>query len=366
MELDAAYRHATQLWDIHLKEEIEMAQFYGGRWEIVSSLDEGGQAHTFLVRDKRGADEARYVLKRLKNIKRIERFKREIEAIRNLTHENILKLIDFDLDAPKPFLVSEYCVGGSLSQSETIRKRSIEQALNIFIDVCNGVLHAHNNDIIHRDIKPENIFLRSPTGPAVVGDFGICYFDSKGERLTLTEEAVGPRLFIAPELEDGRIDKISNLSDTYSLGKLLYWLLSGGKVFSREKHRDQKYDLKGHNPLITGGWENIFMEHANRLLDSMITDDPNLRINVYEVLEGATKVLRLIGKQYNPIRKDIKQPCTYCGYGYYQLQAISSTDVRNFGFNTVGSSEWRIYSCEMCGHVQAFRLDYAKMKDWWL
>ena len=60
--------------DMHLKEEIEMAQIYGGRWEIISPLEEGGQAHTYLVRDKRGADEARYVLKRLKNIKRIEQF----------------------------------------------------------------------------------------------------------------------------------------------------------------------------------------------------------------------------------------------------------------------------------------------------
>ncbi|RZB33491.1 MAG: eukaryotic-like serine/threonine-protein kinase [Desulfobacteraceae bacterium Eth-SRB2] len=343
-----------------------MAKIYGERWEIASPLDEGGQSHTYLVKDKKGMPESRYVLKRLKNIKRIERFKREIEAIRNLAHENILKLLDFDLDTPKPFLVTEYCVEGSLPQAETNWKGSIEKSLNIFIDVCKGVLHAHNNDIIHRDIKPENIFLRSPVGPAVVGDFGICYFDREGERLTLTEEAVGPRLFIAPELEDGRIDEISDLSDTYSLGKLLYWLLSGGKAFSREKHRDQKYDLKGHNPLTPGGWDNIFMEHANRLLDSMITDDPKSRINVNEVLEGAIKVQKLIGQRYNPISKNIKQPCTYCGYGYYQLQAVSSTDVRNFGFNTVGRSEWRIYSCEMCGHVQTFRLDYAKMKDWWL
>jgi serine/threonine protein kinase len=57
--------------------------------------------------------------------------------------------------------------------------------------------------IIHRDLKPANILLRSSGGPPVVADFGLCYIED-GERHTLTEEAIGPRLFIAPELEDGR------------------------------------------------------------------------------------------------------------------------------------------------------------------
>jgi serine/threonine protein kinase len=328
-------------------------------------LPEGGQAFTFLVRDNRGGDQAFYVLKRLKNLKRIERFKREIEAIRNLSHENVLRLIDFDLDSEKPYLVTEYCAGGSLSQVEPFWARSPIIALKTVIQVCQGILHAHNNKIIHRDIKPENILLRTDKGPAVVGDFGICYLEEDGTRITLTEEAVGPRLFMAPELEDGRAERVSVLSDTYSLGKLLYWLLSDGKVFSREKHRDQKYDLKGHNPLIPEGWNNIYMEHVNRLLDHMITDDPSKRITVDDVLRGAQNVLRLIVKEFTPISKDIKQPCKYCGYGVYNLQAVSSTDVRNFGFNTVGASQWRIYTCGMCGHVQAFRIDMAKMKEWW-
>ena len=72
-----------------------MGTVYGGRWEILGSLREGGQAHTFLVRDKRGEGETQYVLKRLKNLNRIDRFKNEIEAIRNLTHINIVRLVDF-------------------------------------------------------------------------------------------------------------------------------------------------------------------------------------------------------------------------------------------------------------------------------
>jgi len=343
-----------------------MAQIFGERWEIKKSLPEGGQAFTYIVSDNKGDGQALYVLKRLKNIKRIERFKREIETIRNLSHENILRLIDFDLDSEKPYMVTEYCLGGSLSQSDPFWSNSPITALNIFIQACQGILYAHNNNIVHRDIKPENIFLRTKEGPVVVGDFGICYVEEDGTRVTITEEAVGPRYFMAPELEDGRIEHVSSLSDTYSLGKLLYWLLSGGKAFSREKHRDQNYDLKGHNPLIPKGWNNIYMEHVNRLLDNMITDDPSRRIMVDEVVRGVQRLSRLIDKEFTPISKDIKQPCKYCGYGFYYLQAVSSTDVRNFGFNTVGAPQWRIYTCEICGHVQSFRIDLAKMKEWWI
>lgn len=342
-----------------------MTKVYGDRWKTIDSLREGGQAHTFLVTDVKGGADKQYVLKRLKNIKRISRFKQEIEAIRNLAHINILKLFDFDLDGEKPFLVTEYCSGGSLAEAEQPSIHSPERAFTIFMEVCEGILHAHSNGITHRDIKPDNIFLRSEMGPAVVGDFGICHMDADGTRITVTEEAVGPRLFMAPELEDGRLDDISKLSDTYSLGKLLYWLLSEGQVFSREKHREKRFDLKGLASPVPGQGNNIYMEHANRLLDQMICDDPSCRIPVEQVLDRVREVARLIKKEFNPLGKGIRQPCTYCGYGYYNLNAVSATDVKNFGFNPVGVSNWRILTCGVCGHVQSFRIENINMKEWW-
>jgi serine/threonine protein kinase len=330
-----------------------MGQIYGERWKIAESLGEGGQAQTFLVTDIRGQGEIRYVLKRLKNLTRIERFKNEVEAIRNLSHENIVSLIDFDLEAEKPYLVMEYCAGGSLSQAKSFWRDSPVRALEIFQQICSGVAcaHSHEPPIIHRDLKPDNIYLRSTEGPAVVGDFGICYLEKDGTRITLTEEAVGPRLFMAPELEDGRLDDISPKSDIYSLGKLLYWLLSGGKIFSREKHRDPNFD--------------VYMEHVNRLLDRMIVDDPKKRADIDQVLSLSHIVMRLVSREFNPIAKGVQHPCTYCRYGHYQLRAANSTQVRNFGFNVVGTSDWRMLVCDVCGHVQSFRVDMAQQKEWW-
>jgi len=342
-----------------------MATIYGDRWEIVQSLGEGGQAHTFLTKDVKGEGVERYVLKRLKNLNRIDRFKSEIEAVRNLSHENIVSLIDFDLEASKPYLVTEYCSGGSLSKAEPFWHKSPTKALKIFQQICEGVAHAHSNNIIHRDLKPDNIFLRTKKGPPVVGDFGICYLEEDGTRVTLIEEAVGSRLFMAPELEDGRIDVVSPESDIYSLGKLLYWLLSGRQPFSREKHRDPQWDLKGKNPESWSGWNNIYMEHVNRLLDGMILVDAQQRTDIDSVLAGVRQVARLVQKEYNPVSEDIPQLCTYCGIGYYVLKAKGVYEAQNLGFKSVGSPNWRILICNKCGHMQSFRVDMADRKDWW-
>lgn len=338
-------------------------QTYGQRWEVRSSLGEGGQAHTFLVTDLQGDADTPYVLKRLKNLERLDRFSREVQAARDLGHANIVRLIDFDLASKRPYIVTEYCAGGSLDKADAFWRKSPDQALELFRQVCDGVAFAHQNGVIHRDLKPQNIFLRSHKGPAVVGDFGICYIEDDGTRLTLTDEAVGARNFTAPELEDGRSEAVSPKSDVYSLGKLLYWILSG-KVFARERFREQAWDLKGYSPKSLLGWDNVYMEHVNRLLDLMVTEDPNGRPAVTDVLLLIQEVVRLVENEFNPISKDIRQRCHYCGQGYYAVLG-GNNEADNIGFRLVGNPDWRILVCRKCGHLQAFRVDMAERKDWW-
>ena len=141
------------------------------RWEIIRSLSEGAQAHTFLVRDSSSPEKTtRYVQKRLKNKKRIQRFKREIEASLKLSHKNVIEVEDYDLEGKTPYLVTEYCEQGALSESE-IQTREPVYALEVFAAICRGVGHAHSQTpaIVHRDLKPENIFIRGDGSP-VVGD----------------------------------------------------------------------------------------------------------------------------------------------------------------------------------------------------
>jgi serine/threonine protein kinase len=207
-----------------------MADF--GKWKTIRSLSEGGQAHTFIVVDE-VAPQSEYVLKRLKNVERVARFTSEVEACLQLDHPNIIRIVDHSFEAKRPFLVTEYCSNGTLA-GINLTELSMAEKLHIFKQICEGVAYAHEKRITHRDLKPENIFLRENFSP-VVGDFGICFIDSGGERFTLLDEAVGPRLYIAPELEDGIAETIRPSSDVYSLGKILYWLITG-RIFSREKH----------------------------------------------------------------------------------------------------------------------------------
>ena len=147
---------------------------------------------------------------------------------------------DYDLDADRPYLVTEWCEGGELSEID-LSEISIPERLGLLVGVCQGVAHAHSGGVTHRDLKPGNIFLRGD-GTPVVGDFGLCFIEG-GERLTFVDEAVGPRLFMAPEMEEGRSDEVGPWSDVYSLGKVLYWLVAQKRVFSREKHRQPDWDL---------------------------------------------------------------------------------------------------------------------------
>src|SRR5438876_7823212 len=91
---------------------------FGPRWKWIRDLREGGQGQTFVVRRADGADDLEYVLKRLKNPNRINRFEREVNACMRLEHPNVLRIIDYGADPKgRRYLVTEYCPGGSLADN---------------------------------------------------------------------------------------------------------------------------------------------------------------------------------------------------------------------------------------------------------
>ncbi|MBX3125545.1 MAG: serine/threonine protein kinase [Polyangiaceae bacterium] len=330
---------------------------FGERWTIVGTVGEGGQGQVFEVEDGRGGPNR--ILKRLKNIKRLERFAAELKAIQRIDHPNVIKLIDHDLEGERPYLVMELVGDGSLDKHLGVVASEPLRALRLFEEVCGGVQAAHAAGVVHRDLKPENILLRGAFGPPVVADFGICHIED-GERLTLTEEAVGPRLYMAPELEDGRAEAIHPASDVYSLGKLLWAMLAGKQVFAREKHRDASNNLV---QLL----HRDSMEHVNRLLDRMIVVAPEARLpDAGEVVSSLRRVIDLITFDYRAVSAKLSQRCTYCGEGTYRLVAKEDgVSVRNFGLGLVGKPDWRVLVCDACGHVEMFRIEKATRKDWW-
>lgn len=309
-----------------------------------------------------------YILKRLKNKNRIERFKDEVRAGIELDHPNIVKVIDYETETDKPYIVMDYYKNKTL-KNLNLEEYSIEEKLTIFKKICVAVAFAHDNGIIHRDLKPENILLNNDFEP-VLGDFGLCFFDDSGERITVTDEAIGSRYFIAPELEDGKIDEIKATSDVYSLGKILYWIITGN-IFSREELHNPKYDLTIDN----SDSPNYLI---NEFLDKMIVKDPNNRFEDAKMVLNSLEILiKRINLGNNCIGPGIPQTCIYCGLGNYKIVTYyeegddggvyqRGTSVENFGFSRVGYSLWMILVCEHCGNTQIFRPDYADDYEIWM
>jgi serine/threonine protein kinase len=233
-----------------------------GRWIVKGTISEGGQARVYLVEDSTGDLPGQYALKRLKNVKRMDLFEREVGTARRLQHPNILDVKDFDLTGPRPYYVAEYCERGSLEKSGAGPfNGNISKSVQILIPIVTALHAAHEAGIVHRDVKPANILLRADDTP-VLGDFGICHVEGD-QRVTLSDEAMGSTNYIAPEMESGHQGSVTGVADVYALGKVMYWMLSGGRtgrstagsqsmIASKCLPLGSRQTLRAPSPLVSG------------------------------------------------------------------------------------------------------------------
>lgn len=340
-----------------------MAKFDSGKWEIKADLSEAGQSWTYLVSDASVSGTETFVLKRLKNPARLHRFAAEIRALQELSHPGIVKLVDFNLDSERPWFVQEYCPGGDLDNYVKARSPLPPQdALNLFGEILVALSYAHSNSMFHRDIKPANIFLRAESGPPVLGDFGLCWPTETEQRLTLTDEAVGSFKYMAPEVRDGRVTEPSWHQDIYSAGKVLYFMLSGGRVFDREVHRAGEWDL---SPILG----DAVAAHINPLLDLMIAYEPADRLSAKDLIHRVEKAAKLIEGSFAPLDPSAPSPCKYCGLGVYRPLINSDGQLQSFfGFLPSAVSDvrraWRAMACNRCGNIQFFTMSTLP-EAWW-
>ncbi len=140
--------------------------------------------------------------------------------------------------------------GGNLSDAErlSLYKGSVNSILQVATQIANALDVAHEAGVIHRDIKPQNILFTGRGHSVWVSDFGICLI-SGARRMTDLGEIVGPQWFMAPELERGGHLDVTPAADVYSLGKLIFYMFSGGSVVPRETVLDEQNDS-----LFVGGW----------------------------------------------------------------------------------------------------------------
>jgi serine/threonine protein kinase len=225
-----------------------MARVYGKRWEgIGNDLGEGSQAHVLRVRDCTGVLLGEFALKRISNPKRAGRFASEVEAIKRLDHRNIVKLVDHSAleanaeETEKQYIVMPVAAGGDLSKVVGRYQGDLDKVLVVARQIAEGLKAAHNNKIIHRNVKPENILFENDGDQVWVSDFGICLIADRPTRHTETGEVVGPVVFMTPELEGGGQLDVTVDADIYSLGKVIYYMLTGGVRLPRENLEEEKY-----------------------------------------------------------------------------------------------------------------------------
>ena len=291
-----------------------------GRYEIREIVGVGGMAYVYKAYDR--IDDRTVAVKILKdeylgNEDFTRRFRNESKAIAILSHPNIVKVYDVSFGQRFQYIVMEYVDGITLKEYiETQKVIRWKEAVHFTVQILRALQHAHDKGIVHRDIKPQNIMLL-PDGTVKVTDFGIARFSrnqlhSTGE----TDKAIGSVHYISPEQARG--DKTDEKADIYSLGVMMYEMLTGRLPFESDsalsvaimQMQTEATPPRAINPEIPEGLEEItvkamqkdpekrYQSAAEMLYDiDEFKKDPGIRFEYkYFVDDTPTRFIESIGK----------------------------------------------------------------------
>lgn len=282
-----------------------------------------------------------------------ERIRRELEAMKEVPHPNLLKVEDYDPD--EKWFVSRYYPGGTLESRSGDFTGQVERVLTAIRPVVAGVSLLHQKGLVHRDIKPENIFVDGD-GQLVLGDFGLVFFTGGDRtRLSGTAENVGSYDWMPPWAMGVRLEDINPTFDVFALGKTIWSMVSKTSTLRFWYHRRPEFDVER---MFSRDPQMVFL---NELLDKCIVEnEEDCCKDATDLCVRIDKILRAIKLGATPIGEKYNRPCRVCGFGGYQLLAgqTSPFDTRtattNFGLEPKGANSFRIFSCNHCGHVQLF------------
>ncbi len=220
-----------------LDQEFTMAGREIGSYRILRRIGTGGMGAVYLAERSDGAFEQRVALKLIKrgmdSEQILRRFQSERMLLARLQHPHIARLLDAGIaDGGQPYFVMEYVEGEPIDVYCDRLRLNVDRRLDLFHDVCKAVLYAHANMVVHRDLKPENILVTAD-GQVKLLDFGIAKaLEDDAEAITQTGLVVMTPEYASPEQVRG--EPVTTATDIYSLGVVLYELLSGLRPYELE------------------------------------------------------------------------------------------------------------------------------------
>jgi len=241
-----------------------------GRYILESKLGSGGMSTVYLARDE---TLERWVAVKLLHREisdepdQIERFRREARTVAQLSHPNLVSVIDAGEDGGHPYIVFEYVEGETLKQRiERLGRLPLDEAAAYAIEIGRGLAAAHAARMVHRDVKPQNVLIDAE-GRAKVTDFGIAR-ELEADGLTATGRVLGTTDYVSPEQAMGH--NVDARSDIYSLGVVLYEMLTGAPPFSAET--------------LVG----VAMKHVNEQMPDVQVRRPQVSSALAAIVENAT------------------------------------------------------------------------------
>jgi hypothetical protein len=271
------------------------SSFAGGRYQVKKFLGEGGKKKVYLAHDSTLDRDVAFALIKAEGLDDVgrDRISREAQAMGRLgAHPHIVTVFDLGEENGQPFMVTELMGGGDVEgviAKAPEHRLPLDQALSIAEQVCQGLEFAHGQSIVHRDLKPGNVWLTAD-GVAKIGDFGLAVAIDK-TRLTQAGMMVGTVNYMPPEQATG--GEVTSCSDLYSLGAMLYEMVTGRPPFVG----DEAVAIIGQHlntPPVAPSWHRPDCQPTlEALILRLLEKDPNKRPASAKEVRESIKAIQL-------------------------------------------------------------------------
>ena len=273
------------------KEELTTGSTFAGRYQIIEELGKGGMGKVYRVLDKELKEEV--ALKLIKpeiasDKKTLERFSNELKLARKISHKNVSRMYELMEEKGTRYITMEYVRGEDLKRLiRKIGQLSAGQAIPIAKQVCAGLAEAHRLGVIHRDLKPHNIMV-DEEGNARILDFGIAR-SLKAKGITGAGVMIGTPEYMSPE--QAEVKEVDQRSDIYSLGVILYEMVTGRVPFEGETPVGIAMKHKSEIPKDPRELNTQLPEDLSRMILKCMEKDKEKRYqNAEEVHSELTKI----------------------------------------------------------------------------